>query len=148
MNFNTFILKIYNVSFRLIGEENKASDIATLAVDRVLTKFNCQETITDKMLKICSMEVCYIFLTESNTICNIKDFTSQIDNKIENLVQASILMLEPLNRVVIVWKDILGYELIELNDIVKLQKKELNYLLFNSRKHLKDQLSKLKISQK
>ena len=132
MNLNEYFKKVYIIAFRLTGEELQASDIAVLAIERTAA-INSSEYVSSNMLLHTAKEVCRIFLLE---------FEAQYEqNKTSSEpMQNALLSLEPLNRTIIVWRDILGYKIDDLSQTVKYSKQELYSELNNGRKKLKLQL--------
>jgi len=126
LKFNEYTTKIYNIAFRLTGEENSAWSVASLAINKYLN--NIKEDVDVEILNTTAKEVCKIFLLQEENIIKNKDTALDI--------QSSLLALDTLGRITIVWRDILGYNISDLAEISKHSKSELYKILNNARKQL------------
>nr|WP_312577621.1 hypothetical protein [Sedimentibacter sp.] len=144
MDIEVFFKKVYTIAFRLVGEEKLAGEMATHAIERTLEMLKENEHVNSNMFKITVIEVCKIFLYESHIF--VGDDAKYYLNKFKereiklNQVQEAILALGPLNRVIIIWRDMLGYKLAEIIPAVNRSEKEMHHELANARRQLKNQL--------
>ena len=104
MDKNLFFEKIYTAAFRLTGEEQIAEEMAAQAIVHTFMRMDVEytEKITEKsMLQLAIIELVKIFLNNPNSHCN------------ESLkgIQKALLKLKPINRVIVIWKDVLGYKI-------------------------------------
>ena len=129
MNFQEYIKKVYTIAFRLTGNEDSAKDVASLAINRNVN--NIKENIDSDILHITTKEVCGIFLMESD-----KYSSTSFDNKNNTLIQNKLMALEPLSRTAVVWKDIMGYNIKDLETISNCPIAELYKKLNTARKNL------------
>ncbi len=145
VDIEVFFKKVYAIAFRLVGEEKLAGEMATHAIERTLELLKENEHVNSNMFKITVIEVCKIFLYESHIF--VEDNEKYHLNKIKereiklNQLQEAILTLEPLNRVTIIWRDMLGYKLAEIIPAVNRSEKEMHHELANARMQLKNQLN-------
>lgn len=110
----------------MTGEENSAWSVASLAINKYLN--NIKEDVDVEILNTTAKEVCKIFLLQEENIIKNKDTALDI--------QSSLLALDTLGRITIVWRDILGYNISDLAEISKHSKSELYKILNNARKQL------------
>ena len=103
MDINLFFKKIYTVAFRLTGEEQFAEDISSQAIVYSFKDMNedYTEKATENMLQLTVLELVKVFLNSPHSYCN------------ENSkgIQKALKELKPVNRVVVIWKDVLGYKI-------------------------------------
>lgn len=95
-----YFKKVYTVAYRLTGEEETASEIATLAITQTIKESNGDYGVTANMFKSTILQLLKIFLAKPFIGCN--------DNLIG--IQSSLLKLKPINRALVIWKDVLGYD--------------------------------------
>ena len=122
-----YFKKVYTVAFRLTGEAKAASEIATSAITHTIKKSNEDYRITANMFQSTIQELVKIFLAEPCTGCD----------DIEE-IQRALLKLKPINRVVVIWKDVLGYELSDNMPAADYSCEELLWELNCGRKELKN----------
>lgn len=105
MDTNLFFKKIYTVAFRLTGEEKIADEIATQAIVHTFNEMNedYKEKATENILHLTVIELIKIFLSNPIPISHSNDNLKGI--------KRALIELKPINRVVVVWKDVLGYEI-------------------------------------
>ena len=123
-----YFKKVYTVAFRLTGEEKVASEIAISAITHTIKESNEDYRVTANMFQSTIQELVKIFLAEP--------FTSYNDN-IDG-IQSALLKLKPINRAVVVWKDVLGYELSDNMPVADYSCGELLGELNSGRKQLKN----------
>jgi DNA-directed RNA polymerase specialized sigma24 family protein len=129
MNFEEYIRKVYTIAFRLTGDETSAKDVASLAIDKNANIV--KENIDSNILHITIKEVCGIFLTDY-----VKFSSESFYNKNNTHIQNKLMNLEPLSRTAVVWKDIMGYSMKDLETISNCPKSELYKKLNKARKNL------------
>lgn len=128
MNFNKYIKKIYTIAYWLTGDENSANHVATLAISKNAN--NIKENDIDlSLLHITAKEVCNIFLLHP------EKYTS-VSNQNTTHIQDSLLTLEPLSRVTLVWRDMMGYNINDLTTQSNSTKEELYKKLNIARKQV------------
>ena len=129
MDFQEYIRKVYTIAFRLTGDETSAEDVAALAINRNANII--KENIDSNTLHITTKEVCGIFLMEYD-----KYSSESFYNKNNTLIQNKLMTIEPLSRTAVVWKDIMGCNMKDLETISNCPKSELYKKLNNARKAL------------
>lgn len=100
MNIELYFKKVYTVAYRLTGDEEIAEDIAELAITNTVKQLNEDYKVTASLLQLTILELFKIFLKMSISQCHD-----------DLMIQNSLLKLKPVNRVVVVWKDVLGYQI-------------------------------------
>lgn len=126
-----FFKKVYTVAFRLTGEENVAAELATSAITHTIKESNESHKITANTFESTILELMRIFLSNPCTDCN--DSIS--------MVQSALLKLKPINRSVIIWKDVLGYKVSDNVPIANYSCDELLGELNCGRKELKSYIN-------
>lgn len=123
-----FFKKVYTVAFRLTGEEKAAAEIATRAIGHTIKESNDDYKITANTFQLTILELMEIFLNKPCTTCN------------DNLegIQSALLKLKPINRAVIIWKDVLGYKVSDNIPVADYSYEDLLGELITGRKELKD----------
>ncbi|MDI9496504.1 MAG: hypothetical protein QM227_09560 [Bacillota bacterium] len=127
MDLQEYIKKVYTIAFRLTGDETAAEGVASLAINRNANSI--KDIIDTNILYKTARDVFSIFLTEPDK------YTSLSANDCSP-VQRQLMTLEPLTRTALVWKDIMGYNIVDLETISKCSKSELYEKLNAARKHL------------
>lgn len=122
-----FFKKVYAVAFRLTGEEKIAEEIAELAITHTISEFSDDYKVTPDMLQLTILELMKIFLKMPRSCCN------------DNLkgIQRDLLKLRPINRAVVIWKDVLGYKVSDNIPVADYSCDELLRELVCGRKELK-----------
>lgn len=100
MNIELYFKKVYTVAYRLTGNREIAEEISELAITNTVSQLNEDYKVTASLLQITLLELFKIFL--KMTISQSHD---------DLIIQNSLLQLKPVNRVVVVWKDVLGYQI-------------------------------------
>jgi len=100
MNIELYFKKVYTVAYRLTGDREIAEEIAELAITNTVSQLSEDYKITANLLQFTILELFKIFLEMSIKQC--------YDGL---MIQDSLLKLKPVNRVVVVWKDVLGYQI-------------------------------------
>lgn len=136
MDMNVYFKKIYTIAFRLTGDKNVANDLTTQAILELSSKTDKNDKISDFIFKSTALEVCKLFLAKCDACydefhfdCNSKDKTYEI--------QKTLLMLKPVSRIIIIWKDFLGFQLSDLTQIINKDRTGLNYELSHARMQIK-----------
>lgn len=126
-----FFKKVYTVAFRLTGEENAAVEIATKAITNTFNESNESYKITSNTFQSTISELMEIFLNKPCTTCN------------DNLegIQSALLRLKPINRAVVIWKDVLGFKVSDNVPVAEYSCEELLGALYCGRKELKDYIN-------
>lgn len=101
MNIEAYFKKVYTIAYMLTGEEKIAEEIAELAITNTADQLNGDNKVSAAMLQLTILELIKIFL---------KMPKSYGGDNIRGM-QKALLTLKPLNRVVVIWKDVLGYKL-------------------------------------
>ena len=125
-----FFKKVYTVAFRLTGEVCAAAELATSAITHTIKESN-ESYITANMFKTTILELVKIFLNKPCTGCG------------DNLegIQSALLKLKPINRSVIIWKDVLGYKVSDNMPVANYSCEELLRELNCGRKELKSYIN-------
>lgn len=136
MNVNEFFKKVYTVAFRLTGDEIKAGDMAINAIECSFSEFMLSDKVSSLMLQKTAKEVCKLFISEAeNNIRVFKRFEQ--NNSDAELLQDALMNLNPISRMIIVWRDLLGFKIGDMAEI-KYSKLELYSELNNARRQMKD----------
>ncbi len=130
---NGFFIKMYNIAFRLTGDEVKAEEMAFIAINCILPKEDMNDIISDSILRRTAEEICRMFL--SDNISDVKKF--ERNNSKEELLQAALMSLEPSGRMIIVWRDILGFKIDDMTGI-NCNKQKMYYELNSARRQMKE----------
>ncbi len=128
MDMELFFKKVYTVAFRLTGEEEAASEIATSAITHTIMESGGDYRVTANMFQSTILELVKIFLD--------KPFMSYNDN-IDGM-QGALLQLKPVNRAVVIWKDVLGYKVSDNMPMADYSCEELLGELICGRKELRN----------
>lgn len=138
MNIDKYFNKIYTAAYRLAGNKTLAGNITFNAINNISVNFSIDEDnyVSEELLKNTYKEVCKIFLLESTN--NITEFEKQLEymNNLKSY-QNALLVLNPLNRVTVVWRDVLGCSIDDM-DFVECSKLELYKNLNNARAQMKE----------
>jgi hypothetical protein len=131
MNMELFFKKVYTVAFRLTGEEKTSEEIAALAITHTIKEYNEDYNVTSNMLQLTILELMKIFLKMPKSRCynNHKG------------IQRELLKLRPINRAVVIWKDVLGYKVSDNMPVADYSSDELLKELICGRKELKEYIS-------
>ena len=130
MNMEAYFNRIYAVAFKLTGDEEIAEEISTKAILKTISNFNSETEITVGMFKLTILELYKIYLIMPKYRYN--------DNM--NGIQSALLKLKPVNRALVIWKDILGFKLSD-NTPLSGSYGELYKELTYGRKELKEHIS-------
>jgi DNA-directed RNA polymerase specialized sigma24 family protein len=147
MDMNEYFFKrIYTIAFRLTGKENASCELATCAIVKTVKELDLNKQESSYVFKHTALEVCKMFIEESETYINNMNTTTTIHtftkpNEVQ-VLQEALLNLKPLNRITVIWKDILEFQLDEILPIVNINKKELSAELSYGRRQLKGYLFK------
>lgn len=131
MNIEAYFKKIYTVAYMLTGEEKIAEEIAELAITNTAEQLNENYLVSANMLKLTILELVKIFL---------KIPKSHNDDNIMG-IQKALLTLKPLNRAMVIWKDVLGYEISGDMPVFDCTHEELVRELVCGRRELKEYIS-------
>ena len=126
-----FFKKVYTVAFRLTGEENAAAELATSAITHTIKESNDFYKVSSNMFQTTILELMRMFLSNPSTQCN--------DNI--SVVQSALLKLKPINRSVIIWKDVLGYKVSDNMPVADYSCEDLLGELISGRKELKNYIN-------
>jgi DNA-directed RNA polymerase specialized sigma24 family protein len=139
MDMNVYFKKIYTVAFRLTGNEKTAYELTSEAILELSGKTDINDKITDCIFKSTALEVCSLFLKKYATCSDELDFDNNSKDKTYE-IQKTLLSLNPVSRIIIVWKDFLNFQLSDLTQIINKDKTELNYELSRARMHIKNSM--------
>lgn len=128
MNMELFYKKVYTVAFRLTGEEGIACEMSISAITNIIKGIDENKGITENSFMLTVLELIKIFL---NTPCVNYD-----DNL--NEIQRALLKLKPMSRAVIIWNDVLGYNVSDNMPLNNYSHKEHLMILKNGRRELRD----------
>ena len=122
-----YFKKVYTVAYRLTGEEDAASEIATSAITHTIKESSGDYKVTSNTFQSTILELVKIFLAQPCTACS--------DNQ---GIQSALLKLKPINRAVVIWKDVLGYKVSDNMPVADYSCEELLGELNCGRKELKE----------
>ena len=125
-----YFKKVYTVAYRLTGEEEAASEIAASAITHTIKESSSDYMITENTFQSTILELVKIFLA--------KPFTGCDDNQ---GIQSALLKLKPINRAIVIWKDVLGYKVSDNMPVADYSCEDLLRELNCGRKELKDYIS-------
>lgn len=136
MDMEVFFKKIYTVAFRLTGEEGLAAEMAASAITYTVNELEEDYKVTEELLQLTIIELVKIFLNIPKSHCNY------------NLkgIQRALLELKPINRAVLIWKDVLGYQIDGNIPVPDCTYEELIKKLVHGRKELKEYISRLEVA--
>ena len=130
MDIEVFVKRVYTVSFRLTGQEQVAEEIASQAIIHTFKEMNedYKEKVTENIFQLTIMELVKIFLNNPNLQCkdNLKG------------IKRALMELKPINRAVVIWKDVLGYKIHDDIPVSDYTYEELYEELVCGRKELKE----------
>lgn len=140
-----FFKRIYTIAFRLTGKENASCELATNAIVKTFNELDLDKQATSFVFKYTALEVCKMFIEESENSINNLNTTTAIHSFTKpkhevQVLQEALLKLKPLCRITVIWKDILDFQLDEMLPIVNINKKELSRELSSGRQQLKGDL--------
>ncbi|MEL7647465.1 MAG: hypothetical protein AAGU76_05200 [Sedimentibacter sp.] len=136
MGINEYFNKVYTIAFRLTGEAGAAGEMAEAAIESSSLEFSKDGEVPSVALKHAASEVMRIFLAKPEM--NYVHFSA--DNNDTNTVCGAVLSLEPVNRVAIVWRDMLDYRIDDLAEACGYTKHGLYRELNRARMHLKTRI--------
>jgi DNA-directed RNA polymerase specialized sigma24 family protein len=131
MDIKAYFKKVYTVAYMLTGEEKIAEEIAELAITNAAEQLNGNNEVSASKLQLTILELVKIFLempklhSDDNIMC----------------IQKALLTLKPLNRAVVIWKDVLGYQLSVNIPVLDCTYEELVRELVSGRRELKEYIS-------
>ena len=137
MNIDNYLMRIYNVAFRLTGDETKAADLAFNAIESSSSNLKLNDMVDTNMLDNSVKEVCKLFLSDTHNGHEL--FKKFEKNTYSDSFQEALMSLNKISRTIVVWRDVLGLKLEDLN-LKGFNKKELYLELNKGRKLLKDLL--------
>lgn len=131
MYIELYFKKVYTVAYWLTGEVEIAEEIAELAITNTVKQLNEDYKVTASLLQLTYLELLKIFLNMPKSYCN------------DNLkgIEKALLKLKPVNRAVVVWKDVLGYQISGNTPVPDCTYEELLKELVNGRIELKEHIS-------
>jgi len=140
MDTDVYFKKVYTVAFRLTGDKKAACELAVHAVIKPAGGSGMSNKISAGEFKSTALDVCRLFLERQDaysggTISDINIFNWPKDRTSE--IQRTILNLKPINRIIIIWKDILGFQLYDLLSVTNIGRNELNAGLSHARMQIK-----------
>ncbi len=138
METNNFIKKVYTVAFRLTGDVTKADYLAFKAINASYSTLKLSDMETSHMFEKSVMEVFGLFLSESKNTGEVFKIFKEIPY--DEPFQEALMSLKPLSRATVVWRDVLGRSLEEMN-MIGYNKKELYSELNNGRRFIKELLN-------
>lgn len=136
---NVYFKKIYTVAFRLTGNKKAACELTAQAISNLSGKIDTNNKISDCMFKSTVLEVCSLFLQKYDMCSDEFDFDNNSKDKSYE-IQKALLSLNSTSRIIIVWKDFLGFQLSDLIHIINKDRTELNAELSHARIQIKQNL--------
>lgn len=140
MDMNVYFKKIYTVAFRLTGNKKAAYELTEQAILELSGKTNTNDKISDCMFKSTALEVCNLFLKKYDIYSDEFDLDYNSKDKTYE-IQKNLLSLKPMNRIIIIWKDLLSFQLSDLVHIINKDRTELNDELSRARMQIKHNLN-------
>lgn len=139
MEDELFLKKVYSAAYMLTGKEKNACEMASLAINKNVKNLIQNNQIED-MFKSTIIGLVDIFLNTQNICYN--DANDYINN-----TQKALLSLNPIRRAIIVWKDVLGFQIDDNIPAENYTRQELLIELSLGRRELKNILQ-IKTSMK
>lgn len=141
MKFEEYINKVYNVAFRLTGDEKAAFEIASPAIESIVHNLDNNSSVSSNVFMMSAKEVCKAFIVKSQGFCSHEEgekytYSSKEHVNKAALLQKALLRLDPASRMTVVWRDILNFSLEDLTSVASCSKKELYCKLNDARRHL------------
>jgi DNA-directed RNA polymerase specialized sigma24 family protein len=140
MDMNVYFKKIYTVAFRLTGNKKAAYELTAQAILEQSGKADTNDEISDCIFKSAALEVCKLFLTKCDACYDEFDFVYNSKDKTYE-IQKTLLSLKPVSRIIIIWKDFLGFQLSDLTQIINKDRTGLNDELSRARMQIKHNLN-------
>jgi hypothetical protein len=114
----TLFNKVYTAAFRLTGQEASASDLALAALTAIAKEYSWQirKPVPLGMLQASIKEVYRLFLTQPWPGKDPQPVSQAClaSSGQEEVLQAALLALVPLERATVVWRYITGFKVAEL----------------------------------
>lgn len=133
MGNELFFKKVYSVAFRLTGEKSKASKMAELAIAGIVKEPDMDNKITSNIFQLTIIELVNIFLKAPNICYN--DTNDYIND-----TQRALLSLKPVSRTIVIWKDLLGFQISDNMPAANYTRQELLMELSCGRRELREYL--------
>lgn len=142
VDINDLLKQVYTVAFRLTGREEAAAALvrAALPLTEEAPRWQQNPLPVHYLIKS-AREVCRLFLHQpGGEKEGIKAALAAAPGQ-QQTVQAALLSLEPLPRVVVVWRDVAGFPVTELVPLVQQPVEDLYRILGQGRRELQKQLA-------
>lgn len=139
MDIDVYFKKIYTVAFRLTGNKKAACELTAQAILKLSGKIDTNNKISDHIFKSAALEVCSLFWKKYDVRSGVPDFDCNSNDKTYE-IQKTLLSLKPVSRIIIIWKDLLSFQLSDLAHIINKDITELNDELSCARMQLKQNL--------
>ncbi|HHY37159.1 MAG TPA: hypothetical protein GX518_05675 [Firmicutes bacterium] len=141
MQISDLLQQLYTVAFRLTGQEEAAAALvrAALPLPGEARQWP-QNPLPAQYIMKSAREVCRLFLRRPVPEKGPAAATLPGPACRKQAVQAALLTLEPLPRVVVVWRDVVGFPVSELVPLVQQPVEDLYRILGQGRRELKKQL--------
>lgn len=115
MESDVLFNKVYTVAYRLTGQDENADELALSAITSTAREFGWYpwKPLHSEILQASVKKVCFLFLNQS--------WPDKIPQPVflpgkeldqEQVVQAALLTLKPLERVIIVWRYVAGQKVL------------------------------------
>lgn len=142
VDINDLLKQVYTVAFRLTGQEEAASALVQAALPLKNETHRWQQNpLPAQYLIKSAREVCRLFLHQPPAGKKpVKAALPDTPGR-ENSIQSALLALEPLPRVVVVWRDVAGLPVTDLVPLVQQPVADLYRILGQGRRKLKQQLA-------
>lgn len=142
MDIEIYFKKIYTVAFRLTGNEKISSELASKAILRHIKEIDSNSNVPSYIFKTTVLEVFKTFLQVCDTAYENTDIYNKKSKDKNQCLQNALLNLKPLNRIMLIWKDVLNFQLYDLIPSIKNNKKEINVELSLGYRQIKEYLIK------
>ncbi len=137
MNEYVYYKKLYTIAFRLTGEEQAACKLINKTLSLMICKDN---NYPPKNLKLTILQMLKLYIEQEDLFyIALHNYSKEIINTEDRILklQRALLELNPISRVLIIWKDLLGFKIDEILHIIPLTKEELYAELTRSYRVLK-----------
>lgn len=139
MDGEELLIKVYTIAFRLTGEEEAAINLALTGLTLAARHFSWQplQPAPPGMPLSSFKEVCRLFLTEPWRAKRPRSLPQALnDHEQEAILQAALLTLKPLERVTVIWWDVMGLQLVDMAQLAGNTEEELSIVLGHARQEL------------
>ncbi|MGD9566818.1 MAG: hypothetical protein AB7V48_00600 [Sedimentibacter sp.] len=141
MNEYVYYKKLYTIAFRLTGEEEAACKLTNRTLSLMICKDN---NYLPENLKLTIIQMLKLYIEQEDLFYTaLHNYSKEIIEAEDSILklQRALLEINPISRVLIIWKDLLGFKIDEILHIIPFKKEELYAELNGSYRILKGYLN-------